>query len=111
MTSNTGNDDPNVGKIALVGVIGAILLFVIIVAMQALFYNVEDAQRTSKLGVGDPNELGRLRAGQLEQLHTYRWIDKPNGVVGIPVDLSMDLIVREANDEKVTEPKGVVEQP
>ena len=111
MTSNTVNDDPNVGKITLVGVIGAILLFAIIVAMQALFYNVEEAQRTSKLGVGDPYELGRLRARQLEQLHAYRWLDKPNGVVGIPIELGMDLIVREANDENVTEPKGAVEQP
>jgi len=28
-------------------------------------------------------------------LHSYRWIDQPNGVVGIPIERAMELVVRE----------------
>ena len=111
MTPTNVNDDPNVQKIAMVGVIGAIVLFVLIVALQTLFYTAETAEREIKFSTGDPHELARLRTEQLEKLHAYRWIDKSKGVVGIPIDLGMELTVREAGERVEPEPTGAMRQP
>jgi hypothetical protein len=111
MTSTNVNDDPNVQKIAMVGVIGVIVLFALIVGLQTLFYNVETAEREIKFGAGDPLELARLRTEQLEKLHAYRWIDKSKGIVGIPIDLGMELTVREAGELVEPEPTSAEEQP
>ena len=110
MTSTDVHDDPNVQKIAMVGVISAIVLFAMIVALQTLFYNVETTEREIKFGYGDPHELARLRTEQLEKLHAYRWIDKAEGVVAIPIDLGMELTVREASEQSEPQPTEAMEQ-
>jgi FlaG/FlaF family flagellin (archaellin) len=88
-------DDPNVPVSAVVGVIGAILLFVIIVALQALFYSMQEEELARKV-YSRPNEtLQRLDAEQLEQLSSYGWISEPEGVVHIPIERAMELYVEE----------------
>ncbi|UCC29385.1 MAG: hypothetical protein JSU86_14430 [Phycisphaerales bacterium] len=111
MQQTYSNGEPNVQKVALFGVIGAIAVFVIIVGLQALFYNLETAEREAKLYVGAPRELGRLRAEQLEELYSYRWIDQPQGIVGIPIDTAMELIVRESTGTERVAPSKELEEP
>ena len=87
--------DPNVPATVVVGVVGAILLFVVVVLLQAVFYSAERAENQVKVVAPASEELASLRASQLEVLHSYRWIDQPNGVVGIPIERAMELVVRE----------------
>jgi hypothetical protein len=96
------NDDPHTSGTVVVGVVGAILVFAVIVALQALFYNVESAETVSKVYDVGPDQLNLLRADQLERLHSYRWIDHEQGVVGIPIDLAMKLVADELGGESAS---------
>ena len=88
-------DDPKAPMTIVITVVGALLVFVIVIALQAFFYNSEEAERGRKVYSEAPEELARLRAQQLEGLRSYRWIDSQKGVVAIPVQRAMELIVRE----------------
>ena len=90
------SEDPKSSPLAVIGVISAVLLIVIIVWLQAIFYRYEDAELRRKLYDQVPEELARLRAEQQEALYSYRWIDEKRGVVSIPIDRAMDLIAEES---------------
>lgn len=88
-------DDPNVSTSALVGIIGAILLVVIIVALQGYFMKAKRDELERKVAGNPVQELADLRSGQIERLTAYRWVDRKKGVVAIPVERAMEIAVRE----------------
>ena len=88
-------DDPNVGTTAVIGIIGAIVLFVAIVALQALFYSTEEGERARKVHGQANEELARAVAQQQEVLNGYRWIDQSAGTVAIPIDRAMEIVAAE----------------
>ena len=93
-------DDPNVGVSAVVGLVGAIALFVVIVLLQALFYRMQTAEQNTKVN-SQPNQgVQALDAEQLEQLTSYEWVSRPDGVVRIPVERAMELMVAEHGREQ-----------
>jgi len=89
-------DDPNVAASAVVGIIGAILLFVIIVLLQAWFYRAEQAEQYRKVFSQPYQELQTVDNEQLEQLGSYGWVSEPDGVVHIPIERAMQLVAAEA---------------
>ena len=88
-------DDPNVQLSALVGILGSILLFVIIVGLQALFFKMQEDELRLKVYSQPYEELRSLDAQQLEELNSYGWVDQQAGVTQIPIDRAMELTVRE----------------
>jgi len=90
-----GSGDPNTQNTVLIGILAAITLFVVVVMLQALFYRVERGETRRKVETAVPEELARLRAAQLEQLNSYRWVDQTAGVTAIPIDLAIRLVVQE----------------
>jgi hypothetical protein len=91
-------DDPDVPASAIVGIIGAILLFAIIVALQALFYSMEEEELARKVYDQPYEELQELDADQLEQLNSYGWVSEADGVAHIPIERAMELVVEEARE-------------
>lgn len=87
--------DPDTPRTLYVGVVGVVLVFVAIIALQALFYHVQESEVARKSGAGAPEELAALRAEQLELLNNYRWIDRNKGTVAIPIERAMELMVSE----------------
>jgi hypothetical protein len=87
--------EPNTPLTALVGIVFAILLFVVVVLLQAFFYRAEQQENIRKVVAVAPQELSQLRAQQAELLHSYKVIDLQKGVVAIPIDLAMKLVVTE----------------
>jgi len=92
------DSDPNTPRTVLVGFVGTVLLVVIIVALQTLFYNVEKKEYQRKIVNQIPEELASLKAQQTENLHAYRWIDKASGIVAIPIDRAIELVVQESSN-------------
>lgn len=92
------DSDPNTPRTVLVGFVGTVLLFAIIVTLQTLFYNVEKKEFQRKVVNEVPEELASLKARQIENLHSYRWVDKASGVVAIPIDRAIELVVRDASN-------------
>ena len=40
-------------------------------------------------------DLARFRAREEERLGTYGWVDRPNGVVHVPIERAMEIVARE----------------
>lgn len=89
-------DDPNVAASAVVGIIGAIVLFVIIVLLQTWFYRAEADERFRKIYSQPYQELQKLDNEQRERLTSYGWISEGDGVAHIPIERAMELIAGEA---------------
>ena len=88
--------EPNAPLTALVGIVFAIVLFVLVVLLQAFFYRQEQEENVRKVVAVAPQELSQLRAQQQELLHSYKVVDQQKGVVAIPIDLAMKLVVQDA---------------
>jgi len=86
-------DDPDVPASAVVGIVSAILLFVIIVALQAVFYRMEEGERSRKVYEQPYEALQQLDADQLGTLSSYGWVDQQQGVTRIPIERAMALVV------------------
>lgn len=97
-------DDPNVQLSALVGILGSILLFVIIVGLQALFFKMQEDELRLKVYSQPYEELRSLDAQQLEELNSYGWVDQQAGVTQIPIDRAMELTVRELSENRTVAP-------
>jgi hypothetical protein len=87
--------DPKASSTFVVLAIGALLILVIVIALQAFYYNSDEEERAGKITAQVPEELARLRNQELEQLNGYRWVDQARGVASIPIDRAMELVVRE----------------
>ena len=60
------NSDPNTSTTVIVGVVGAIVVFALIVALQALYYHVEETRIQAQTANEAPDAIVRLRAEQSE---------------------------------------------
>jgi len=89
-------DDPNVAASAVVGIISAILLFVIIVVLQAFFYRAEQSELEKKVWSQPYQALQQLDANQLELLNSYGWVSETEGVVHVPIKRAMELVAAES---------------
>jgi|YNPBryunderm2012_1023409.scaffolds.fasta_scaffold27514_2 flagellar biosynthesis/type III secretory pathway M-ring protein FliF/YscJ len=97
-TAVTRETDPNAPLTALIGVVAAVLLFVIIVALQALFYRQEALERARKVESVRSEELANNIATQQERLHGYRLLDPNSGAVAIPIERARELVLKRAQD-------------
>ena len=89
-------DDPNVAASAVVGIIGAIGLFVIIVLLQTWFYRAAEDERYRKVYSQPYQELQKIDNEQLELLGSYGWISETDGVAHIPIERAMTLVAEDA---------------
>jgi type II secretory pathway pseudopilin PulG len=87
--------EPNTPLTALVGIVFAIVLFVVVVFLQAFFYQQQQAENARKVVAVAPEQLSQLRSQQLGELHGYRWVDEKAGIVAIPIGRAMELVVRD----------------
>ena len=81
--------------IVTIGVLLVILTFVLILLLQAWFFQAQGQEYDRKVVNQRNEELATLVAAQEESLHSYRWVDKDKGVVGIPIENAMAAIARE----------------
>src|SRR5262249_54958007 len=94
--------DWSLAPVALIYVAILVLLVTSCFVLIAAFPNaLPDVDRT--LGIAPPGprlqtnpqaELQRFRAEEEKWLNTYRWIDKQNGIVHIPIDQAMKKLAR-----------------
>ncbi len=52
------------------------------------------ARTFPKLQVSPPRDLEEFRAREEEQLHTYGWINRTSGIVRIPIERAMELVLQ-----------------
>ncbi len=82
-------DNVNVGFVAIVGVFAAVLLFVLIVVLQAWFYSWNESERARK---NEPSEeLQQAIAAQRDKMNSYRVLDPAGKVRAIPIERAMQV--------------------
>ena len=88
-------DRINTGAVTLVGGVGTVILILIVLGLQVMFYSMTDAEKARKDSpIASPALVAELTR-QREKLDGYRWVDEKKGVVAIPIARAMDLVVRE----------------
>ena len=97
-------NDLNTPMIALVGLLGALLTFAAIVALQVLYYSAANKQDERKLINVPTTESNSLLAEQEVKLTRYGWIDREKNQVAIPIERAMELVVRDLSAARSEEP-------
>ena len=89
----TAKDDPDAPMTAIVAILLAVVTVASVVALQGYFGKVQDAELRSKMVEVEPAGLQQAREEGEALLDGYRWVDRDNGVVAIPIERAMELTV------------------
>jgi hypothetical protein len=87
-------DDPGAGATALVGVAGALCVVLAVLGLELLYHHTAERARRER-DSAPPAELSAVRRAEQELLESYRWIDRQRGIVAIPVERAMELLLEE----------------
>lgn len=90
-----GRHELDVPAVLAVGLAGTMVLLATVLFLQGLYNRAETAVVERMVVREAPEELQRLRAEQLAVLNGFRWVDEKAGVVAVPIDLAMELVVRD----------------
>ncbi len=61
-----------------------------------------------RLQANPPRELGQYQKEQEDLLQTYGWVDQKDGIVRIPIQRAIDLLVQRGLPVQTSPPQGVV---
>ncbi len=89
------DDDPSAYPIVYAGVVGTLVVVLTVILLSALTSSMERAQERAKVYAAGVPELEQLNARQLQNIQSYRWIDRERGLVAVPIDEAIRLVVRE----------------
>jgi hypothetical protein len=82
--------------IVLSGIAGVIILAIMLVWLRSYFFVVRN-ETIQKVYLSAPNpKIDELHAHEKQVLNSYGWVDRQKGIVHIPIDQAMELMVREA---------------
>lgn len=86
---------PNVGLAVFLVMLGLLLIAAYVVLSDPAWRPGSPAYATTALPEATPDDtLKQLRATENAVLTTYGWVDRDNGIVRIPIDRAMDLILQ-----------------
>lgn len=88
------HEDPEIGSTWMVGLVGTIVLIVIVLALTAMHYNIEQQQVREKQLERDISTVRMLRQTHREHLERW-WVDEDADRVGVPIEHAMELVVEE----------------
>ncbi|MHC4399426.1 MAG: hypothetical protein ACYTG0_07090 [Planctomycetota bacterium] len=98
-------DDVRTSTVAIIGLLGAILTFAVILLLMVVYYHAEVDQDYRK-NVSQPDfEVENVLADQQAKLVEYRWVDQEKKIVAIPIDRAMGIVVRELSSGTPAEPQ------
>jgi hypothetical protein len=97
-------NDADVRGIAFSGLalgVGTIIVCFLVYFMFRFLTNVNPVVDTRvqlppepRIQVHPWEEYGVLKTSELQQLHSYQWVNKKDGIVRIPIDRAMDLLLQ-----------------
>ena len=96
--SHVEPDDIGVGLLTVLFAFVAIVVLLIVVLLQAWFYNwkMELQAQPQRNGPIDVQQTpAAIEEKQLQRIETYRWIDRKTQVRAIPIQRAMELVARD----------------
>ena len=100
MSDLVEKDNIDAQSVAIVGVFGAVIAFVLIVGVQVLYYRMERTDEYKKVVAPGSIGLKEMVAEQETSLNGYRWVDRDKDLVTIPIDRAMELTVHDLQGRK-----------
>ncbi len=94
-------DKVDTGKLAMVAVVGALVVTLVVVVAELLYYRLDDELQLRRNVLTTPRALRDYRAEQEEKLSTYRWVDQQAQAVAIPIERAMELTLQDFKDGKM----------
>lgn len=92
--THIAEDNPDIAGTVATGVIGVALLVGIVVALQGLYNKADAAEYRQKVEAQPSLELQDVQSRQRDKIS--RWVKDPaTGVVRMPIDRAMELVVEE----------------
>jgi hypothetical protein len=88
--------DPQTGPTTIAAAILGFLVLASSFWLEALYRRTADEERMRKVISQESAELRTLQANQLDQLQQYRWVDPTHGVVSVPIERAMKLVIAES---------------
>lgn len=96
--------DLNLKLLAVIGVVSGLLLLEIVVVAEAYFYNIQEEEIVAKQ-VSQPSwELSEIVLSQQTELNSYRWVDRDQQRVSIPIDRAIKRFVEVQAQRAATRP-------
>lgn len=97
MTSHSpegpNHDDPLAVPTYLIGAVGTVILVATVILVQTLVYDAREEVQAEQ-NARDFLEIAGVRAFQTEQLEAYRWTYPDLDLVGIPVELGVEQVLK-----------------
>ena len=89
-------DHPEQTKVIFLwGVVAVVILAILLVWLRSYFFLVRN-ETVQKNYLSAPNpKIDELHAHEQQVLTSYGWVDQQKGIVHIPIDQAMELMVRE----------------
>jgi hypothetical protein len=111
--SSVEPDEVNVGLLSVVGTFTAVVVVLIVVLLQAWFYNWRGSVANAKILPSNSPQtpLGRALVEQQEKINSYHWINREAHERAIPIGQAMELVARDMaaaqkSAEKASEKRG-----
>lgn len=82
-------------SVAIVGIFGAIVTFVLILGVQVLYYRLMRTDYLKKVVAPGCAELHEMVSEQQGSIQSYKWADRSKQVVTIPIATAMDAVVED----------------
>jgi len=92
----TAKADLNMPLLLTIVLVGAVLLGAGAVALQAWYHDAAAAEHQRKVVEPTVTELEQHRAAEHATLSAYRWLDREQGIVRLPIERAMDLVVEQS---------------
>ena len=84
----------NVPLIVTIGVISCILVVVLIVGTEAWYDSEAQAEFNFEADQFPNTSLMSLKAGQQANINSYRWVDQKKGIVTIPIEDAIKIMIQ-----------------
>ncbi len=88
-------DDIDTKMVATVGVVSVLIVVGSILAIQVLYNNFDRAEAERKVIAVESADVRNLLAEQEARLNRAGWIDRQQGLIAIPIERAMELVVEE----------------
>ncbi|MCL4191134.1 MAG: hypothetical protein KJZ87_05275 [Thermoguttaceae bacterium] len=104
--SDPTRNDVNTATLAVLGTLGGLLTFAIIVLVTVVFNQVQNREEYAKQVNYQPQQIADLVHDQMGRLTEVRWVDRQKGIVTIPIDRAMVAVVNEIREGTWKAPQG-----
>jgi hypothetical protein len=86
-------DDLNTQNLTVIGLCGAVGTFVIIIALQVMYYQFEAHEYARKVLAAPQISSDSVLNEQRNRLASYGWIDREQQIVSVPIDDAMSQVL------------------